>query len=251
MSERWIVPGWPAPPGVRSLLTTRYGGVSQGVYASLNLGDHVGDDAAAVAENRARVVARLPGAPKWLNQVHGVQVLDAAAIDCGQPPPAADAAFARNAGIVCAVMTADCLPALFCDTAGTVVAAVHAGWRGLLAGVLERTVAAMCCPGERLIAYFGPAIGPQAFLVGSEVREAFVAEHHEAATAFRPVGGGDGRGSPKWLADLAGLARQRLARIGVTAVYGGDRCTFGDAERFFSYRRDGATGRMAALIWLD
>jgi len=248
MSERWIVPGWPAPANVHSLLTTRHGGVSQGVYAGLNLGDHVGDDAAAVAENRARVVARLPGAPKWLNQVHGVQVLDAATIGCGLPPPTADAAFARDAGIVCAVMTADCLPVLFCDIAGTVVAAAHAGWRGLLAGALERTVAAMGCPGERLLAYLGPAIGAQAFEVGGEVRDAFLAGNREAAAAFRPVG--DGQGLPKWLADLAWLARQRLARIGVTAVYGGDRCTFGDAEHFFSYRRDGATGRMAALIWL-
>lgn len=242
MSSDWIVPEWPAPPQVRSLLTTRHGGVSRGAYASLNLGDHVGDDPLAVAENRRRLASRLDTSPVWLNQVHGTLVLDA-----GQLPsalrPEADASFTRRPGVACAVMTADCLPVLLCDKAGSVVAAAHAGWRGLHAGILERTVAAMACPGEELLAYLGPAIGAQAFEVGDEVRTAFVAANAQDALAFKPQGG-------KWLADIYLLARQRLARLGVDAIFGGDCCTVGEPERFFSYRRDGVTGRMASMIWL-
>lgn len=250
VNAHWIVPDWPVPPGVHGLFTTRHGGVSEGVYASLNLGDHVGDAAQAVAENRARLSAVLPGKPIWLQQVHGVRVVDGAAVD-GTSPPVADAAFTRQPGVVCVVMTADCLPVLFCDRAGTVVAAAHAGWRGLRAGILENTVAAMDCPGEQLLACLGPAIGPQAFEVGDEVRAAFVTESDAAAAAFRPVGAADDTvDQRKWLADLALLARQRLERLGVDAVFGGNRCTYSDAGRYFSYRRDGVTGRMAALIWL-
>jgi len=244
MSDAWIVPDWPAPARVRSLATTRHGGVSAGPYASLNLGDHVGDDAQAVAENRRRVAAGLPASPLWLTQVHGSTVLDAGRKTVTGRAPEADAAFSRRSGVVCAVMTADCLPVLFCDQAATVVAAAHAGWRGLHAGVLEQTVAAMACPGERLLAWLGPAIGPAAFEVGDEVRSAFVSAHAESDAAFKALRPG------KWLLDIYLLARQALARVGVSAVYGGDCCTVQDAGRFFSYRRDGVTGRMASLIWL-
>lgn len=243
-----VVPDWPLPPGVRALQTTRRGGVSGGPWAGFNLGDHVGDDPAAVAANRAALARCLPAMPVWLSQVHGTAV---AAIDemtdCadGLSPPVADAAMARRAGRVCAVMTADCLPLLFSARDGSVVAAAHAGWRGLCAGVIEATVAAMDMPAERLTVWLGPAIGPRAFEVGGEVREAFVARDAAAASAF--VHGEEGR----WLADLYGLARQRLAALGVGAVFGGGECTFADAGRYFSYRRDGVSGRMATLIWRE
>lgn len=247
MSSEWIVPDWPAPPNVRSLLTTREGGVSVGPYSSLNLGLHVGDDPLAVATNRARVSERVAaaGEPLWLNQVHGTRVIDAATFSSKDGPPQADAAFSRSAGVVCVVMTADCLPVLFCDDAGSIVAVAHAGWRGLFAGVLEQTIAAMDMPGRALMAYLGPAIGPQSFAVGDEVRSAFVAADAKAATAFTPLQSG------KWLADIYRLARQRLAGQGVERIFGGAYCTVSEADRFFSYRRDGRTGRMAAMIWLD
>ena len=243
-SEHWLVPDWPAPPSVRCLSTTRHGGVSQGVYASLNLGDHVGDDPQAVAENRLRVCRLAPGVPVWLEQVHGTAVVDAGCCE-RQPPPRADAAFAKSSGVACAVMTADCLPVLFCDRAGSVVAAAHAGWRGLLAGVLEQTVAAMDVPRGEVLAWLGPAIGPAAFEVGEEVRAAFVEADPLAASAFHRAEAG------KYFADLYALARQRLAGQGVARIYGGDLCTFTDTDHFFSYRRDGQTGRMASLIWLE
>lgn len=235
-------PDWPAPLSVRAVQTLRGGGCSPAPWDSLNLGDHVGDDSVRVAANRASLRALLPGEPRWLCQVHGTGVVDAAAVD---GVPEADAAFARRPGTVCAVMTADCLPVLLCDRAGTVVAAAHAGWRGLEAGVLEATVAAMeVAPGE-LLAWFGPAIGAGHFEVGDEVRAAFVARDPSATEAFQACAGG------KWLADIYALARQRLAAVGVTAVFGGAWCTVSDPARFFSYRRDGVTGRMATLIWLD
>ena len=245
-SESLIVPDWPAPPAVRALQTTRRGGVSRPPYASLNLGDHVGDDRLAVAANRALLRGALVGGgdPVWLNQVHGTRVVNAAACSPGDPPERADASFARDKGVVCAVMTADCLPVLYCDDAGSVVAAAHAGWRGLLAGVLEATVAAMGVAAPTLLAYLGPAIGPRAFEVGDEVRSAFVAADAALAAAFTPAQPG------KWLADLYLLARLRLAAQGLVRVYGGDFCTYGDADRFFSYRRDAQTGRMASMIWL-
>ncbi len=236
----WLQPVWPAPDNVRAMQTLRTGGISAGVWSSLNLGEHVGDDEDHVAENRRRVGAMLPGAPLWLKQVHGLTVADA---DVATGVPEADAAVARQPGRVCAVMTADCLPLLLCDRAGSVVAAAHAGWRGLQAGVIEATVAAMRVQGAEVLAWLGPAIGPEAFEVGDEVRQAFVAEAPSADAAFRSHGTG------KWLADLYSLARQRLAGCGVTAVFGGDFCTFGDAQRFYSYRRDSVTGRMATLIW--
>lgn len=238
----WIVPDWPLPKGVRALSTTRLRGVSTGPYHSLNLGDHVGDLPAHVAENRARVAAHLPAPPLWLSQVHGVRVVDAALAADGEP---ADAALVRLPGRVCAVMTADCLPVLFCHSAGQVVAAAHAGWRGLAGGVLEATLAAMEVPGDEVMAWLGPAIGPTAFEVGDEVRAAFVAADPAAASAFVA------RAEGKWLADLYALARLRLRACGVAAIYGGDRCTVSEAGLFFSHRRDRVTGRMASLIWLE
>lgn len=261
-NNAWLLADWPAPTRVRTLLTTRTGGVSVAPYASLNLGDHVGDDPLAVAENRQRLALRLPASPCWLQQVHGTTVVDAAAVSSGDVA-VADAAFARVPGAVCAVMTADCLPVLLCDRAGSVVAAAHAGWRGLQAGVLERTVTAMAVPGERLLAYLGPAIGGEAFEVGDDVRGAFVGAHDDAAVAFIPaptarqpevegLGGQPARPlSGGWLADIYLLARQSLRRAGVDAVYGGGYCTVREAKRFFSYRRDQVTGRMASLIWLS
>lgn len=244
-SESWLVPAWPAPDNVRACVTTRLGGVSQPPYDSLNLADHVGDDPEAVAGNRRLLQAwlALPEEPRWLKQVHGTAVPAADAIrsDCCE----ADASFTQAAGTVCAVMTADCLPVLLCDREGTTVAAAHAGWRGLQAGILEQTVSQLAIPGEQLLAWLGPAIGPDAFEVGPEVREGFCAIEARAEQAFRP-GEGD-----RWFADIYQLARQRLQRCGVTAVYGGEFCTYHDARRFYSYRRDGVTGRMASLIWLS
>jgi YfiH family protein len=240
-----IEPDWPAPARVRACTTTRHGGVSQGRWTSLNLGTHVGDDPEAVHENRRRIDERLglPAEPHWLNQVHGTSVRY---IGPGAPctEACADAAMTYQPGAVCVVMTADCLPVLFCNRHGDRVAAAHAGWRGLLDGVLEATVAAFDdAPGD-LMAWLGPAIGPTAFEVGPEVREAFL-DRSTAEACFRP--GRDDR----WLADLYGLAARRLDAAGVMSVSGGDRCTFSEPETFFSYRRDGITGRMASLIWLQ
>jgi YfiH family protein len=238
-----ILPDWPAPPRVRAVSTTRLGGVSPAPYHALNLADHVGDDPAHVARNRALLRDRLalPAEPLWLAQVHGGEVADA-----GNTAPgcAADAAVARATGQVCAVMTADCLPVLLCTRGGEAVAAAHAGWRGLAAGVIEQAVLALDAHPEAILAWLGPAIGPDSFEVGGEVRDIFVAEDPDAAADFRA------RGPGKWLADLFGLARRRLARMGVTRIYGGGLCTYSDRARFYSFRRDGATGRMASLIWL-
>jgi YfiH family protein len=237
----WIVPDWPAPANVRALVTTRAGGVSRGPYAALNLATHVGDDPAAVAENRRRLRAQLPAEPLWLNQVHGSRVVDAAG---AAPGIEADAAFSHAKRLVCVVQTADCLPVLLCDEAGTAVAAAHAGWRGLAGGVIEAVVKAMDVAPGRLMAWLGPAIGPQAFEVGAEVRETFLAHAPEAESAFAAKENG------KWLADLYRLAGQRLNALGITRVFGGGFCTFHE-ERFYSFRRDKATGRMASLVWLE
>ncbi|MDR2188300.1 MAG: peptidoglycan editing factor PgeF [Azonexus sp.] len=234
-------PQWPAPPRVAAWQTLRGGGCSPVPWASFNLGDHVGDAPERVAANRARLRALLPAEPRWLRQVHGIAVVNAATV---KDAPEADAAFSRQPGVVCAVMTADCLPVLFCDRAASVVAVAHAGWRGLAAGVLEATVAAMNSPPDQLLAWLGPAIGPRRFEVGGEVRAVFTGHDPAAAAAFQPQGSG------KWLADLYLLARQRLAALGVKAISGGEHCTVSEPERFFSYRRDGLTGRMATLIWL-
>ena len=239
--EDCIIPDWDAPANVRALVTTRRGGVSQGPYASLNLGDHVGDDPQAVSANRALLRSLMPSEPVWLKQVHGLAVV---AADEATAVPEGDASVAHRSGTVCAVLTADCLPVLLCDRDGTVVGAAHAGWRGLAGGVIEATVAAMRVPPGRLMAWLGPAIGPQAFEVGDEVREVFLRHDPAAERAFVPHGSG------KWLADIYVLASQRLAALGVSQVSGGGLCTFHDRERFYSYRRDGVTGRMASLIWL-
>lgn len=235
-----IRPEWPAPAAVCALTTTRRGGVSIGHWSTLNLGDHVGDASESVAANRRRLVEQLglPAEPLWLRQVHGTTV--ARGDGAGR---CADARLSERPGRVCAVLTADCLPVLFCNRSGTRVAAAHAGWRGLLAGVLESTVAAFEDVPAEVFAWLGPAIGPQAFEVGDEVRGAFVGSDPAAAAHFRD------RRAGRWMADLYGLARQRLSGAGVTEVYGGGLCTFSDDGRFFSYRRDGVTGRMASLIW--
>lgn len=243
VERRVIIPDWLAPENVRARVTTRAGGVSRAPYDSFNLAAHVGDDPQAVAANRARLRAALllPAEPAWLTQVHGVSVVDAT-LAAGQPQ--ADGAFTTAPGVVCAVLTADCLPVLLCDRAGTRVAALHAGWRGLAGGVIEAGIKALGVAGGELLAWLGPAIGPQAFEVGAEVRATFVAHDPAAGSAFRSKGDG------KFLADIYLLARQRLAGLGVTAVYGGGLCTVADRDRFYSYRRDGATGRMASLVWL-
>jgi len=240
---RWIEPDWPAPSNVRVVSTLRDGGVSMGAYASLNLAAHVGDHAEAVAANRRllREAAALPAEPLWLTQVHGTAV----AIHRGATVPRqADAAVATASGHVCVVMTADCLPVVLADRDGSRVAVVHAGWRGLGAGVLEAAVEAIAVPPAQLLAWLGPAIGPDAFEVGPEVREAFLRRSTDSEPAFRASDRG------RYFADLYALARLALARAGVVATYGGGWCTFGDADRFFSYRRDGVTGRMATLAWL-
>ena len=238
----WIIPDWPAPASVRALVTTRAGGVSEGPYASMNLATHVGDDVAAVAENRRRLRVRVPAEPLWLSQVHGVAVVRAEDTVEGAE---ADAAYTRRKGRACAVLTADCLPVLLCNDAGTAVCAAHAGWRGLAGGVIESAVRAMGEPPARLLAWLGPAIGPQAFEVGTEVRETFLAHSQEAAAAFAAKQNG------KWLADLYRLAEQRLNALGVARVFGGGYCTFSEPERFYSFRREKETGRMASLIWRE
>jgi polyphenol oxidase len=237
------VPEWETPANVRVLQTTRIGGVSRAPWDSFNLGDHVGDAPDAVAANRVLLRRNLPGDPFWLQQVHGTVAVD---VDKWTKINQGDVAYSRQPGNVCAVMTADCLPVLFCDRQGSVVAAAHAGWRGLLAGVLESAVGAMQVVPGNILAWLGPAIGPAHFEVGSEVRGAFVAGDPAASLAFVPRAA-DG----KWLCDIYLLARQRLRRMGVTAISGGDACTVSDGDRFFSYRRDGVTGRMASLIWLE
>ncbi|NBD00456.1 polyphenol oxidase [Atlantibacter hermannii] len=238
-----IIPDWPLPPGVAACSSTRIGGVSAGPYASLNLGAHCGDNADDVEENRSRLfaAAQMPSRPVWLEQVHGNAVLRL----IGEPYSAkrADASWSDTPGTVCAVMTADCLPVLFCNQAGSEVAAAHAGWRGLCDGVLEATLASFNDRPENIMAWLGPAIGPQAFEVGDDVRDAFIAKDGQAASAFRPAG-------EKYFADIYQLARQRLTAAGVTKIYGGDRCTFTEQDEFFSYRRDRITGRMASFIWL-
>jgi YfiH family protein len=239
----WVVPEWQAPHGVKAVITTRGGGFSSGPYASLNLGLGAGDDAATVARNRARLRSALPQEPKWLRQVHGTTVIDADCVFASAPE--ADASVARSPGTVCAVLIADCVPVLFCNRAGSVVAIAHAGWRGLAHGVIEHTLAAIGEEPGVLLAYLGPGIGPGAFEVGADVREAFLARAPQDAAAFAPHAPG------KWRADLFMLARNRLQRAGVRAISGGGMCTYSDRARFFSYRRERTTGRMAALIWRE
>ena len=238
----WLVPDWPAPSHVRAFATTRAGGVSEGEFASMNLGRHSGDAAERVTRNRAILRGFLPSEAPWLAQVHGTAVAD---LDRPDRLERADACLTRAAYRVAGVLTADCMPLLFADKAGTVVAAAHAGWRGMAAGVIEATVDAMRVDAGDVLAWMGPTIGPDAFEVGAEVREAFVAVDAEAAGAFRQHAPG------KFMADLYALARQRLARAGVDRVYGGGFCTFHEPARFFSYRRVKASGRMGTFIWRE
>jgi len=249
-----LVPDWPAPPRVRAAFTLRTGGVSAPPHRSLNVGTHVGDSPEAVRENRRRIAVRLslPAEPAWLQQVHGTQVADVddprtreTSSDQGTIGPVADAAVTRCYDRVCVIQVADCMPVLFAVRDGSAVGAAHAGWRGLASGVLEATVRHLGAHPSQLIAWLGPAIGPSDFEVGPDVLAAFTDTDADASFAFVP----NARG--RWQCDLYALARRKLNAIGLTAVYGGGWCTFADAERFFSYRRDGQCGRMAALIWMD
>lgn len=237
----FLYPDWPAPAHVHARVTLRAGGSSEVPWRSLNLATHVGDDPAHVALNRAWLRSQLPAEPAWLEQVHGTDCVVAEGM---QALRVADASVSFMPDTVCAVLTADCLPVLFCSRDGSRVGAAHAGWRGLAAGVLERTVERLQVGADQLMVWLGPAIGPQAFEVGAEVREVFVADHAAAEAAFNQRG-------EKWLADIYALARLRLQRAGVSAIHGGGLCTVSDAQRFYSYRRDGATGRMASLIWFS
>lgn len=241
MSNDWLTPDWPAPANVKSCVTTRSGGVSLAPYDSFNLGDHVEDDPVAVAANRLLLTSQLDIQPAWLSQVHGVSVAHADPSRVVE----ADASWTSTPGIACTIMTADCLPALFCDRNGTRVGAAHAGWRGLAAGVLEATVDSLQAPASEILCWLGPAIGPQAFEIGPEVREAFIATHPETESAFVPSAR-----AGRFMADIYELARLRLAAHGVTAVYGGGFCTVTD-HRFYSYRRSPKTGRFASLVWIS
>ena len=238
----WLVPDWPAPAGVRAFVTTRAGGTSEGEYATMNLGLNSGDRPEHVQANRAIVRSHLPADPAYLAQVHGADVLD---LDEGVPGGArADAAVSRQPRRVAVVLTADCMPVFLCDRAGTRIAVAHAGWRGMAAGVLENAVGALGVAPDEVFAWMGPTIGPDAFEVGPEVREAFVAHDPRAAAAFRPHKPG------KFMADLYHLARSRLSAAGVRDIHGGGFCTFHEPERFFSYRRVQKSGRMGAFIWI-
>lgn len=246
----FITPNWSAPKNIHALQTTRNsenreGGVSHAPFNSLNLGSHVKDNPIHVAQNRQLLNQFLPSEPVWLNQIHGINVIDAANTNCVLD---ADASFTTRKNVVCVTMTADCLPILVCDTAGTVIANIHAGWRSLCDGVIEATIAKLPVDSNKLMAWLGPAIGPNAFEVGSDVRAQFIAKDAQAELAFKPHG-------DKLLCDIYKIATQRLNNLGVTKIYGGGQesepwCTFTDEKRFFSFRRDGETGRMATLIWL-
>ena len=238
----WIQPDWPAPIGVRALSTTRRGGVSRAPFNDLNLGANVGDVCEDVSANRASLLreAGLPESPRWLSQVHSSRVIPANQV---RGAPEADASWTRNPDVVCAVLTADCLPVLMCDDAGAVVAAAHGGWRGLVHGVLENTVRAMAVDGTHLMAWIGPGIGPSRFEDGEDVLLAFERADQDCGGCFVATRPGH------WLADLAGLAERRLRAVGVERVFHATGCTHSEPERFFSYRRDGRTGRMASLIW--
>lgn len=245
----FIHPQWPAPANVKALQTTRIGGVSQVPFASLNLGTHVNDDPMAVAKNRHLLSNYVPSEPVWVNQVHGLNVIDAATSSCLQN---ADASFTTQSNVVCVTMTADCLPVLLCDKSGTVVAAVHAGWRGLCDGVIEAAVKKMQLAPSQVLVWLGPAIGPNAFEVGEDVREQFIVRDVQARHAFKSVGI---HSNGKWLCNMYLIATQRLLALGVTQIYGASVnehfCTYTDEARFFSFRRDNITGRMASLIWLE
>ena len=240
LNQNWLQPDWPAPANIQVATTLRAGGVSQGNYASLNLAAHVGDDLEFVHRNRETVKAmlNLPSAPIWLNQTHSNRAVEAIATTSPLP---ADASYTKKQGVVCVVMTADCLPLLICDSDGSEIAAIHAGWRGLVDGIITNTIAEL--QNKDLLVWLGPAIGPESFEVGDDVRQAFLSKSAEFAPAFKQ------QSPKKWLADIYQLARINLGMLNVHKVYGGDFCTVTDKERFYSYRRDKDTGRMATLIW--
>jgi YfiH family protein len=244
LEPEFIYPDWPAAAHVKALTTTRIGGFSEPPFDSFNLSLHSGDNVERVQKNRTLLVesADLPTEPLWLRQVHGNRVVDAAVSErCSE----GDGSYVDKPGHVCVVLTADCCPVFLCDRAGGRAAVLHGGWRGLALGLIEQGVAQMDLPGTELMAWLGPAIGPHAFEVGEDVYDAFVGQNGEAKEAFTKKENG------RWLADIYGLARQRLRAAGVTNVYGGGRCTVSEGERFFSYRRDRVCGHMASLIWLD
>lgn len=245
LGQHWVTPDWPGPQSVSAFTTTRQGGVSRASWSGLNLADHVGDDPHTVAYNRALLTrsAKLPETPRWLKQVNGTTVVSAAAIVAGQTE--ADGVVTDQPRNVCAILTADCVPVLLCDRSGTWVAAAHAGWRGLTSGILEATIAALAAPENELLAWLGPAISARHFEVGNEVREIFVQQNPRTAHAFSMAREG------RWWADLYRLARQQLVDLGIHEVYGGTLCTYADPRRFYSFRRDGMTGRMASVIWLS
>lgn len=235
---------WPAPSWVRAVTTTRRGGTGAPPFAGLNLADHVGDRPEVVASNRSllKECLRLPNEPHWLDQRHGTTIVRSPFTPTNSK---ADGACTEQAGIVCAVLTADCVPVLLCDHEGTCVAAVHAGWRGLLSGVVQSALLTLQRPGDQILAWLGPAIGPQSYEVGADVRKAFLTTINTASEVFVPHRPG------YWLTDLYGLVRHHLWQHGISKIYGGSYCTFSDPENFFSHQRDGTTGRMASLIWLD
>lgn len=239
-NDAWLIPDWPAPSNVFAATTLRAGGFSKPPYDTLNLAMHVGDDKLMVRQNREliKTLLALPDEPKWLTQIHSDRVVDAATIIGTE---SADASFTDQAGIVCAVMTADCLPLLVCSEDGQKIAAIHAGWRGLLAGIIGNTIAAMQT--QKVLVWLGPAIGVERFEIGAEVREAFVAKSQNFSAAFTDADNG------KWMADIYQLARIELAGLGINHIFGGDFCTVTESDRFFSYRREQMTGRMATLIW--
>lgn len=240
----WIVPRWPAPANVRAVCSTRNGGVSHGHYEALNLGDHVGDNAEFVAENRAIFERAIGARPVYMKQVHGT---DLAALDgLTEDGVEADGCITTTRGVACVIMVADCLPVLFATDDGSRVGAAHAGWRGLAGGVVESTAKAMGEPSS-LVAWLGPCIGPEAFEVGDDVKQAFESLDISAARHFKPCRDG------KWLADLPALARMRLQKLGITRIGGNDGtrewCTVSNESRFFSHRRDRISGRFAAAVW--
>ena len=241
-TKHWLVPDWPAPENIHAATTLRTGGVSIGAYASLNSALHVGDRNERVTENRRMIkdMLKLPSEPVWLNQIHSNLVIDAAKSEATQQ---ADASYTTEPGIVCTVMTADCLPLLVCDTEGTCIAAIHAGWRGLLAGVILNTIKAL--QKQNVMVWLGPAIGPACFEVGVEVRDAFVNKSASFISAFKE------QNNDRWLANIYQLARTELLSVGIDSVYGGNFCTVTEQARFYSYRRDKETGRMATLIWRE
>lgn len=241
----FVIANWPAPANVHALQTNRHGGYSHAPFNSLNLGNHVNDNPMHVAQNRQLLAPFLPSEPVWLNQVHGINVVDAADTSC---LPEADASFSTQKNVVCVTMTADCLPILLCDTAGTLVASIHAGWRSLCNGVIEATLAKVTAqspvnPAD-IMAWLGPAIGKNVFEVGAEVRAQFMANDAKLEAAFQPH-------KDKWLCNIDQAATLRLNALGISKIYGGGMCTYSDEQQFFSFRRDGATGRMATLIWLE